>query len=457
MKKTALPLVLLVLLPWLPLGCNKEGNAPPTVPEIRIFTHLSADYTGGLAHEWMELGVQMVRENQLTGPVSARIYGYLGLAAWESVCRGIPDANSLAGQLRDYPEAAATDISKAYDWGIVLATAMRTLFPELVDDISPAQRGQVNALANLQEDLSLQTGLPETVHLDSRSLGERIGARLVERARNDGRAAIRNLLPILPQRDAAHPWYWEAETPGQRPTEPVWSAVHTFVLDNAQACVAAGPLPYSELPGSAFYQQAEEVRTIQRTPANLAIAYHWEDGPGRSSSPAGHWVSITEQLLQQQERNLAESAKAYCLVGLAAADTYSCCWHSKYQYFLLRPATYIHAVIDPSWKPALFTPPHPDHVSASAAMGAAAPTVLTGLLGDGPFIDRTHLNSPLLTPAGGPFILSERAFTSLTQAGEEQAESRVVAGVNFRQASEQGLAAGRCVGNAILTRLDFGF
>lgn len=456
MKKTAILFLQLLASAFLPWGCRQD-TPPFSPPEVRIYTHPAIGYDGALAHAWLALGDQMIKENQLQGPHAARIYGYLGLTAWESVCRGIPGAKSMAEQVKQYPQAPAVDDYKEYDWGIVLCTAMKIVIPELVDGFTVAQRDQVIALAAQQENQMMQTGLSEFVRLDSRSLGERLGERMVERLQHDGRDAIRDIVPVLPERDDAHRWYWAPEQPGQTPVEPIWSVVHPFVLANTQVCAPAGPLPYSETPGSTFYTEAEEIYSNAATPANSAIAYHWDDGPGRTSSPAGHWINLARQLMQEQNRNLAESAKTYCLLGLVAADIYVCCWQQKYQYYLLRPSTYIREVIDANWTPLLFTPPHPDYVSVSAALGGAAPVILTGLLGDGAFTDRTQLGSPLLTPAGGPFILSERAFGSLTEAGEEQAESRVIAGVNFRQSSQQGLETGRCIGQAILGQLDFGF
>jgi hypothetical protein len=63
----------------------------------------------------------------------------------------------------------------------------------------------------------------------------------------------------------------------------------------------------------------------------------------------------------------------------------------------------------------------------------------------------------LLTPDGGPFILPERTFTSLTEAGEEAVRSQIISGVHFRRASEEGFQSGRCIANTILTRINFGF
>ena len=446
---TLLALALFVI----PFGCDKTDDTL----FVRALTYKSTEYEGRLAHEWMELGYQMIKDNYLYGPHAARVYGYLGLTAWESVCRGLESGKSMAGQINDYTPAAAFDNSKVYDWGIVLCAAMRTVFPEVIDNISNAQRSQVEVLASLQEAEMMQKGLDEQIRLDSRDFGARIGQRIVERIRKDGRELIRNIVPVIPNRDDTHKWYWEPKTLGQSPVEPLWSTVRTFVTDNAQACEPAPPFTYSEDPASDFFREAKEVYDVERTAGQKAIAYHWENGPGRTCSPACHWVNIAQQLLKRDNNNLAESAKAYCLVGFAAADGFSACWFSKYKYFLLRPVTYIREVIDPAWNPMIGTPPYPDYSSGSSTIGGAAPVVLSAVLGDVGFVDKTHLGSPLYTNDGGPFVLPERVFSSLTAAGEEQMLSRILGGVHYRRACEEGLKTGRCVGQTILERIDFGF
>lgn len=445
--------LLFVALLAIPFGCDKSADAP----FVRALTHQATKYEGRLAHEWMVMASDMIKENYLYGPQAARIFGYLGLTAWESVCFGLENGKSMAGQINDYPTPVQIDLNREYDWGIVLCTAMKTVFPQLIENINNAQRSQVDVLAALQEDEMMKKGISEVVRQDSRDLGARIALLINDRIRKDGRELIRNIVPVIPNRDASHKWYWDPATLGQVPVEPLWGTLRTFVIDNAQACEPNPPYPYSESPGSDFYKDALEVYNIERTPSNKAIAYHWENGVVRTSSPAGHWVSITRQLLQKEDRNLAECAKAYCLVGFAAADGFSATWFVKYKYFLLRPVTYIRENIDPTWVPLLNTPPYPDYSSGSSVMGGACPKVLISVFGDIPFTDRTHLGSPLYTPDGGPFVLPERSFTSLTQAGEDAMFSRVIGGVHFRRACEEGLQSGRCIANTILSRTDFGF
>jgi hypothetical protein len=458
MKKLISPLIFIVAVA-LPYSCK----GPDPIPiETRSLTHKTTEYEGALAHAWMDLGAQMIKENYLYGPNAARIYGYLGLTIWEAVYSGIPGAKSLATQINDYNQAVSLDLTKEYDWGIVLSSAMRIVLPEVMDKLTNAQRSQVGVLADLQVSQMMEKGLKESVRDDSKDLGARIGLIIAVRINKDGRDIIRNIIPTVPLRDDTHHWYFDKNAnPNQEPVEPLWGTVRTFVVDNSQSCEIDPPLPYSEETGSDFYKGALEIYSEQGTDDNKRIMYHWEDGPGRTASPAGHWLNITEQLLQKDNKNLAESAKAYALVGLTAADAFSVSWYLKYKYYLLRPATYIQDVIDPAWKPFIYTPPYPDYISSSATIGGAIPVVLASLFGDIPFTDRTHLGSALYTPSNpppnAPYILPERAFMSFTKAGEEEALSRILGGVDFRRSCDLGLTSGRCVGNTVLARISLGY
>jgi hypothetical protein len=53
--------------------------------------------------------------------------------------------------------------------------------------------------------------------------------------------------------------------------------------------------------------------------------------------------------------------------------------------------------------------------------------------------------------SGKPFEGIKRSFTSFSQAAKESADSRVFAGIHFRSACDDGLAAGRKVGQRAVT------
>jgi len=278
----------------------------------------------------------------------------------------------------------------------------------------------------------------------------------------DGRDIILNIVPSVPKRDLAFKWYYDTSAnPNSKPIEPLWGTLRTFVISSSQACAAATPYVYSEVKGSPFYLDAMEVYQIPGTDDQKRIAFHWEDGPGRTSGEAGHWMNITKQLLESTEHNLADCAKAFCLTGITAADAISVIWYSQYKYYLLRPVTYIQENINANWKPLVYTPASPEYTSSTAALGGAIPIVLIPIFGDVAFVDRTHLGSGLYTPANpapsAPFILPERNFSALSKAGREAVESSIVAGTQFRRACEQGRQSGECVGNTVLSKLNFGY
>lgn len=437
------------------VGCRDGGNDFDTKQKIHKYN--PADYEGRMLSEWMQLSYQAIKDNFLYGPHAARIYGYIGLTAWESVHYGIPGAKSLARQVNGYYEPAQADPNKEYDWGIVFCTAMKTVFPELVDNFTSAQRSQSEVLALLQESEMMAKGISQETRNNSVDLGHAVAQRIIDRIRKDGRDVIRNIVPVLPPRTDATKWYWDPNTLGQSPVEPMWGTLMTFVVKNAQSCEIAAPFPYSEDPGSDFYREALEVFNVERNNQNRAIAYHWDNGPGRTCSPACHWVNIALQVMERENLNLARGAKLFAQIGMTASDAFSVSWYHKYKYNLLRPITYIREVIDPNWTPMIGTPPYPDYISGSSTVGGAASIIMRNTFGDVAFVDRTHLGSPLYTPDGGPFILPERSFTSFTQAGEEQTLSRILGGVHFRRACDLGLQSGRCIGNTVLATLDFGF
>jgi membrane-associated phospholipid phosphatase len=143
------------------------------------------------------------------------------------------------------------------------------------------------------------------------------------------------------------------------------------------------------------------------------------------------------------------AAEGYVRVGLAVADAFISCWHTKYTYNLLRPETYITRLIDPAWLPLLITPGFPAYTSGHATQSGAAATVLTDLFGVTPFTDTLHQDHHLEPP------LEPRRFGSFDEAAAEAAMSRLYAGIHYPFDNHHGLAQGRCVGQVIVERIRF--
>jgi membrane-associated phospholipid phosphatase len=218
-------------------------------------------------------------------------------------------------------------------------------------------------------------------------------------------------------------------------------------LTSGEECAPPPPTEYSEDPSSQFYAEAMEVYLtgLDLTPEQKMIALFWADDPGKTFTPPGHSISIATQVLRKQNASLALAAETYAKVGIAVADAFIGCWNTKYIYNLIRPITYIRAVIDAAWNNAFITdpvntPPFPEYASGHSVQSGAAATVLTSLFGDNyQFTDETHVDLGL--PA--------RTYPSFFAAADEAAISRLYGGIHFRSAIEFGIEQGQCIGDKV--------
>jgi membrane-associated phospholipid phosphatase len=236
------------------------------------------------------------------------------------------------------------------------------------------------------------------------------------------------------------PGLWSATPPTfAAPLLPYWGGNRPFVLKSGAECPAPPPPPYSEEPGSAFFQQGEEVYRIAKaaTQEQRQFALYWADDPGKTPTPAGHWVFIAGDVLKARKASLADAAEAYARLNIAMSDAFVACWHSKYQVNLLRPVTYVQLVIDSNWVPQLMnTPPFPEYPSGHSTQSSAAAGVLSAIFGaDTPFTDNAHNDR-----GWGP-----RTFKSFRAAADEAGLSRLYAGIHYRVAVDGGKAQGDCV------------
>jgi hypothetical protein len=224
--------------------------------------------------------------------------------------------------------------------------------------------------------------------------------------------------------------------------QPYWGDNRPFVLEDGETCMAAEHPPYSEESESAFYAEALEVYEVsqQLTPEQAAIALFWADDPGQTVTPPGHSISILTQILREEAVTLDFAAEAYARMGIAVNDAFIGCWNAKYAYNLIRPVSYIHALLDDSWMPIVDTPPFPEYPSGHSVQTGAATSVLIALFGgDYAFTDHTHDQQGLVP----------RSFTSFTEMENEAALSRLYGGIHYRAAIELGLEQGHCIGDQV--------
>jgi hypothetical protein len=178
-----------------------------------------------------------------------------------------------------------------------------------------------------------------------------------------------------------------------------------------------------------------------RTAEQSEIARYWYEG-----SPQG-WSRVARVVAAQRRLDRWENARLLALVNAAIADGYIAGADTRYLYNFWRPVTAIRAgdtdgndatVADVAWETYLNTPPLPDYPSTHSVAGGAASAVLIRFF-------RSDKVAFTMT-SGPPFSGITRSFSSFSQAAQENADSRVYAGIHFRSACQDGIKLGQHIG-----------
>jgi membrane-associated phospholipid phosphatase len=412
----------------------------------------AANYSAAVATEWFQLVLLLTQQTPgFSPPVAARAFGYLGLTLYESVVPGMPKHGSLAGQLNELSSLPWAQPDEPLHWPSVanasLATMTRMMFPTATAE----NKARIDLL---ERSLPLKVGqdfdpiaLTAEISNRSESFGKLMAMAIMTWARTDGGHEAwgplrRNRANYVPP---SGPGQWSATPPAfAAPLLPWWGEVRPFVLKSGADCAAPPPPPYSEEPGSRFFKEAQEVFQIATaaTQEQRQFALYWADDPGKTPTPAGHWVYLTTDLLKARKATLADAAQTYALLNMAMADAFIAMWHTKYSVNLLRPVTYVQLVLDSNWVPTLMhTPPFPEYPSGHSGQSSAAAAVLAQAFGaDTAFTDNTHNDR-----GWGP-----RSFKNFQVAADEAALSRLYAGIHFRFGVEGGKVQGQCVAAKVL-------
>jgi len=371
---------------------------------------------------------------------------------YESVVPGMPQHQSLAGQLNELSSLPWAQPDEPLHWPTVANAAMAAMTRMMFPHASAENKARIDLL---ERNLPIKFGQdfdPVAVSAEvgnrSQTFGKLMAMALMTWARTDGgheawgplRRSRQNYVP------PSGAGQWSATPPTFAPALlPWWGEVRPFALKSAAECDAPPPPAYSEDPASAFHKEAQEVYRIsnQATQAQRQFGLYWADDPGKTPTPAGHWVFIANDLLKTRNATLAEAAETFARLNLAMADAFIAAWHTKYTLNLLRPVTYVQLVFDSNWVPTLMdTPPFPEFPSGHSVQSGAAAAVMARAFGaDTAFVDNTHNDR-----GWGP-----RTFSSFKAAADEAALSRLYAGIHFRSGVELGKVQGQCVAQKALS------
>lgn len=294
-------------------------------------------------------------------------------------------------------------------------------------------------------DSALSNSLSAIVPGDARSRGIQLGkqaAQAIINARSDDGSAGELVKQISPSTTAG---VYQPVPPFNIIFVPHWENVKLFGLERKnQFRSAPYPTLTSDKYTTAFIEVKEKgkLNSPIRTTDETAYAKFWYE-----FSEAG-WNRVARTVAANKKLNLFETARLFALVDMALADSYIAGWDAKLYYNFWRPYTAIRkagsdenksTVEDLQWEPSENTPPIQDYPSTHSVLGNAGAVVLARLFGDNTSFTMT---SPTAFPAG-----STRTFTSFNQAANENADSRVKAGIHFRFSCEAGQEMGNKIGN----------
>ncbi len=409
-------------------------------------TPMATEFQSGVVTQWYDLIATLTTETVgYTPPVAARAFGYTGVALYESMQYGIPGRESLGGKITDFDPVLSNIDGQDIYWPLVANATLAEMTKYFYNNTSPERYQAVLELqSRLNDEARVQ--ISSASYEQSIALARDVTDQVISYSLDDGghNAQFRNF--PADYNPPTGPEFWVPTPPSNLPAlQPYWGSNRPFMMANIESTQPAPPPPYSTDPSSVFYARALEVYNVVEnvTPEEVIIAQFWSDDPVTTATPPGHSISILNQLLRENDANLAESAEAFGKLGIAISDAFVSCWKTKYETNYLRPITYIRDNIDSSWDPILETPPFPEYTSGHSVQSGALAELMTDMFGDSyTFTDRTHENR---TDIDG----TPRTYSNFYEMANEAALSRLYGGIHYDEAIFLGLEQGYDIGENV--------
>src|SRR2546422_435511 len=265
-----------------------------------------------------------------------------------------------------------------------------------------------------------------------------------------------------------------------------WGECIPFVVSSTNQFRAPPP---PDMTSSAYTAAYNEVKNIggdgivtptQRTEEQTFIGIFWAyDGTPSLCAPPRLYNQITVQIADQRRLSAIQFARLLALANVAMADAGMTIWESKYYYHFWRPGLGLlgpapgtgptglgddnpDTIGDPNFVPLgapasnlngpNFTPPFPAYPSGHAGIGGSIFQVMRRFYGTDniafTFVS-DEFNGQTRDHNGNVRPYRPRSFSTLSQAAEENGQSRIYLGIHWRFAKTQGIASGRPAGGYV--------
>lgn len=374
--------------------------AGPDRPPVRI-----ADRGANAVSLWGELGAATINQPPSpTGtPEERRPGGDLDMATLHLAIHRAVQAAPPAAQ-----EAAVHAAGYA---------VLKALFPQRGVTYQAMYDAAIAALpAGAARDEGLRTGAEQA-------------ARVITDRADDGRWTV--VPPVVP---GSAPGTFA----GVNPILQTRPKVRPFLLDSAEGHRAAPPPALD----SAVWA-ADLAETHRRGgEGGEASAREVEDARFHSMPAPLYWARNFNRLARSQP-TVPENARLMALLWVSQADAITVCFDSKYHYYRWRPYSAI-APLDPTWKPRVPTPNHPEYPAAHGCATAAMAEVLAGYFG----------TRQVAFAFDSSVTSTTHDWPTVDAAVAEVREARIVGGMHFRTSNLAGERIGAEVARIVTRRLD---
>jgi hypothetical protein len=235
---------------------------------------------------------------------------------------------------------------------------------------------------------------------------------------------------------------WRSATPAGM-VAPWLGYVTPFTMTRPSQFRASPPPALTSRRYAKDYNEVKALGALHnssRTPEQTDIAQFW------AMTPISAWNKTVRDLAQAHVSHIADSARLFALVDMAAADALISSWNDKTHYAFWRPITAIQqgdndgnsrTIGDATWQPLITTPNYPDHTSGASAYGGAVTRALERFFGT----DRITFS--ITTTNVGPTIQDTRTYSRFSHAANEVVDARMYCGIHFRFSDEAGARQGQ--------------
>jgi len=289
-------------------------------------------------------------------------------------------------------------------------------------------------------------GIPDGEAKDNGIIvGQQAAARILELRADDGRDDVVEWVPPPPG-----PGVYEPTGPPP-PVGLNMPFITPFTLDSASQFRPQGP---DRLESKAYAEDFNEVKDLGRADSQSRTAEQTEVARFWSEYALVQWTRGLNALAIARGLDIGQTARMIAMATMASADGLIACFDAKYHYLFWRPQFAIplgdtdgnpDTVGDPTWKPLLATPNHPEYPAAHGCLTSAEAEVFTA------FLDTNRIDIDLMSTVPN-LAHPTRHYERVTDLVGEIVNARVWGGIHYRESVVKGVDLGRKVAHWTLQR-----